>query len=132
MFRAEQATQATASRPTAAANLWADLDREVVDEAVAVPLANQSNVQLVSERTGNVQIHPVWVPMYGQMWVRERQGRERGARAIGLTGSSAVVKRRAGPTEGGALLGETPRQGSSAAATAMPPSSSPRMSASTQ
>jgi peptide/nickel transport system substrate-binding protein len=68
--RVAAAAELTATDPNAAADQWAALDREVIERAVVVPLATQSHVEFVSARVGNFQDHPVWGPLYGQMWVR--------------------------------------------------------------
>lgn len=64
------AAQLMVTNRGAAAPAWARLDRSVVERALHVPLVNPSSVQVFAERVGNVQLHPVWGPLYGQMWVR--------------------------------------------------------------
>jgi peptide/nickel transport system substrate-binding protein len=68
--RVEAAAGLTATDQKAAADRWAALDREVIERAVVAPLATQSHVEFVSARVGNFQDHPVWGPLYGQLWVR--------------------------------------------------------------
>lgn len=41
-----------------------------MDEAAAVPLVNQRVVGFVSERVGNYQLHPQWLTLLDQLWVR--------------------------------------------------------------
>ncbi len=56
--------------PAAADELWARIDRMVVDRAPFVPMYNLREVVLVSERVGNLQIHPLWFTLLDQLWVR--------------------------------------------------------------
>jgi peptide/nickel transport system substrate-binding protein len=49
---------------------WAALERRVLASAPAVPLFNPRNLMLVSDRVGNVQIHPGLGPLLDQLWVR--------------------------------------------------------------
>jgi hypothetical protein len=47
-----------ATRPHAAASLWARIDRKLVDRAVWVPLINEHGIDFVSARVRNYQFHP--------------------------------------------------------------------------
>ncbi len=58
------------TEPAAAARLWAQIERRIVDQAPWVPLANPFDVHLVSDRVGNYQAHPHWLVLVGQLWVR--------------------------------------------------------------
>jgi YVTN family beta-propeller protein len=49
--------------------LWAQVDRELVEQAVAVPWSIPRTRVLVSERVGNVQGHPLWGTLLDQLWV---------------------------------------------------------------
>ncbi len=49
---------------------WSALERRVLASAPAVPLFNPRNLMLVSDRVGNVQIHPELGPLLDQLWVR--------------------------------------------------------------
>jgi YVTN family beta-propeller protein len=53
-----------------ASKLSAEVDRALVDEAVALPWANPPNRVLVSDRVGNYQSHPLWGTLLDQLWVR--------------------------------------------------------------
>ena len=55
---------------TAALQLWAGIDRSIVESAPVVPLFNVRSVQLVSERVGNYQYHTLWGVLLDQLWVR--------------------------------------------------------------
>jgi YVTN family beta-propeller protein len=65
-----RAADLQASDPARANALWAEADRMVVDRAAAVPLVNQHVVGFVSERVGNYQLHPQWLTLLDQLWVR--------------------------------------------------------------
>ena len=56
-------------RSVRANELWAEVDRALVDRAAAVPLVNQRVVTFVSERVGNYQFHPQWGTLFDQLWV---------------------------------------------------------------
>jgi peptide/nickel transport system substrate-binding protein len=68
--RLRRAVAVQARDPRAAMELWARLDREIVDRAVAIPLLNVKNVEFVSRRVGNYQRHPVFGTLVSQLWVR--------------------------------------------------------------
>jgi peptide/nickel transport system substrate-binding protein len=50
--------------------LWTQLDREITDKALWVPLFNGYQADLVSKRVGNYQYSPQSGPLLSQMWVR--------------------------------------------------------------
>ena len=50
--------------------LWARIDRAVVDQAPVVPLYTLEQVDIVSSRVGNYQYQPQWGALLDQMWVR--------------------------------------------------------------
>jgi ABC-type transport system substrate-binding protein len=60
------------NRPQAAARLWANVDRDVTDEAPWVPYLNERSVDVVSARTGNYVFTAQGAagPLYDQLWVR--------------------------------------------------------------
>ncbi len=66
----EHAAKVGTTDPVRANELWAEIDRHVVDEAPWVPFTTPSGTILVSKRVGNVQINPVLGVLLGQMWVR--------------------------------------------------------------
>jgi peptide/nickel transport system substrate-binding protein len=65
-----RAAELQASDPVRANALWSEADRAVVDQAAAAPLVNQHAVGFVSERVGNYQLHPQWLTLLDQLWVR--------------------------------------------------------------
>ena len=65
-----QALTAQADSPDAARLLWADIDREIVDQAPWVPLYNPRALVVLSARVGNYQFHPLWKLLIDQLWVR--------------------------------------------------------------
>jgi YVTN family beta-propeller protein len=56
--------------PYRANQLWARVDRAIVDRAPLVPLFSLRQVDFVSRRVGNYQFHPQWGILLGQLWVR--------------------------------------------------------------
>jgi len=56
--------------PSAAGELWAEIERRIVDQAPWITLGNPLDVHFVSERVGNYQAHPHWLVLVGQLWVR--------------------------------------------------------------
>jgi len=66
----EQALYLQQSDPLAANEVWARIDRTLVEQAPLVPLYNPRAVQFVSQRVGNYQFHPLWNVLLNQLWVR--------------------------------------------------------------
>jgi peptide/nickel transport system substrate-binding protein len=56
--------------PSAANEAWARLEREVVDNAIVVPVINPTSIDFVSKRLGNYQSHPLFGMLISQVWVR--------------------------------------------------------------
>jgi peptide/nickel transport system substrate-binding protein len=56
--------------PAAAGELWAEIDREVVDQAPYLWLLNPQDASFVSERVGNYQQSFQWGVLLNQLWVR--------------------------------------------------------------
>jgi YVTN family beta-propeller protein len=50
--------------------VWRAIFERIAAAAPAVPLVNGREMVLVSRRVGNYQHHPLWGPLYDQMWVR--------------------------------------------------------------
>ncbi len=68
-----QAQRALALEPTntsAAADRWAAIDRELVDQAPWVPLYNPRDLNVLSARVGNYQFNPYFDLLIDQLWVR--------------------------------------------------------------
>jgi ABC-type transport system substrate-binding protein/class 3 adenylate cyclase len=61
---------ARASDPATAGELWARIDRAVVDQAPAVPLYSLRQADLVSARVGNYVYNPQFGVLLDQLWVR--------------------------------------------------------------
>jgi peptide/nickel transport system substrate-binding protein len=66
----DRATQMQLDDPAAAGALWAEIDREIVDQAPYLWLASTNGVEFVSERLGNYQYSPQWGVLLNQLWVR--------------------------------------------------------------
>jgi peptide/nickel transport system substrate-binding protein len=50
--------------------LWSQIEHDLVDRALWVPLINARFVTLASRRLGNHLFSPAWGPLIDQMWVR--------------------------------------------------------------
>jgi len=50
--------------------LWAHVDRAVVDQAPVAPLFTLQEIDIVSARVGNYQYQPQWGALLDQLWVR--------------------------------------------------------------
>jgi peptide/nickel transport system substrate-binding protein len=66
----KEAAALQASDPARAEELWSEIDRTLVDQAVAVPWRSPRDKALVSERVGNYQGHPLWGTLLDQLWVK--------------------------------------------------------------
>ena len=62
------ATQAT--DPAGANQLWAAMDRALVDEAPIVPFSTTVRHDFTSRRVGNYQYNPQWEALVAQTWVQ--------------------------------------------------------------
>ena len=58
------------SDPEAASRLWAKTDRDVVDQAPWVPIANGLELEVTSARVHNYQHNPQLGTLLDQIWVR--------------------------------------------------------------
>ncbi|PZS03125.1 MAG: peptide ABC transporter substrate-binding protein [Pseudonocardiales bacterium] len=56
--------------PTAANQLWANIDREVTNQAPMVVMFNPKVVTFVSARVGNFKYNSQWGPLWDQTWVQ--------------------------------------------------------------
>ena len=56
--------------PQAANEAWARLERELIDQAIVVPVINPKATDFVSKRVRNYQRHPVFGILISQVWVR--------------------------------------------------------------
>jgi peptide/nickel transport system substrate-binding protein len=66
----ERAVELQQTDPARANELWAQIDRMILDRAPVVPMYDLRTVQLVSSRVGNYQYHPLWDVLLDQLWVR--------------------------------------------------------------
>ena len=66
----KEAVALQASDPVRANELWAEVDRTLVDQAVALSWGSPRGIALVSERVGNYQNHPLWGTLLDQLWVK--------------------------------------------------------------
>jgi YVTN family beta-propeller protein len=68
--RIGRAVELEPTDPAAANRLWAELDREITDKALWIPLFNVYGADLVSKRVGNYQYNPARGALLSQLWVR--------------------------------------------------------------
>jgi YVTN family beta-propeller protein len=66
----ERATQMQLDDPAEAGDLWAEVERAIVDQAPYVWLVNPIAVEFVSERVDNYQYSQQWGTLLDQLWVR--------------------------------------------------------------
>ncbi len=66
----ENALAQQLTNPEGTSRLWAQIDRDVVDEAPWVPLYTSAQPNFLSKRTGNYQFSPQWGVLLDQLWVR--------------------------------------------------------------
>ncbi|MGZ5297184.1 MAG: ABC transporter substrate-binding protein [Actinomycetota bacterium] len=65
----DKASELQLTDPASAAELWAEIDHDIVDRAPYVPLVNGLTLGLVSSRVGNFQYNPQWGVLLDQLWV---------------------------------------------------------------
>jgi peptide/nickel transport system substrate-binding protein len=68
--RIDRAVKLEQTDPLGANRLWAELDREITDKALWVPLYNGYEANLVSKRVGHYQYNPQYGALLSQLWVR--------------------------------------------------------------
>jgi YVTN family beta-propeller protein len=66
---ARKAVAMATTDPGAAAALWSQVDRMLVDDGAFVTLGNRVNMQVVSTRVGNYQARATYGPVLSQLWV---------------------------------------------------------------
>jgi ABC-type transport system substrate-binding protein len=54
----------------AANSAWADLDHQIVEDAIVAPVDNPVSTFAVSARVENVQVHPQWGILLSRLWVQ--------------------------------------------------------------
>ena len=67
--RIDHALSLQATDPAKAGAAWAAVDRQIVDQALAIGLLVPQGVDLVSKRVGNYQRNPMWGVILSQLWV---------------------------------------------------------------
>jgi YVTN family beta-propeller protein len=66
----KQALDLQVTDQSAAGELWAKIDRALVDNAAVAPLFNFEGLDFLSKRVGNYQHHPLFGMLADQLWVR--------------------------------------------------------------
>jgi ABC-type transport system substrate-binding protein/class 3 adenylate cyclase len=64
------AQQLQATDLAAANGAWIEIEHQLVEEAIWVPLANPVSTYAFSARTENIQVHPAWGILLSRLWVR--------------------------------------------------------------
>jgi peptide/nickel transport system substrate-binding protein len=67
--RIERALRLQVTDPAAAGPAWAAVDRQIVNDAPAIPLLVPQGIDLVSKRVGNYQHNPTFGAILSQLWV---------------------------------------------------------------
>ena len=58
------------TRPDRSQALWAQVDRQVTDDAVWIPLVYQGVIDVVSARVRNYEFSPAYFFLTDQVWLR--------------------------------------------------------------
>jgi hypothetical protein len=66
----EHAQQLQITDQSAVGELWAKIDRAMVDRAAVAPIFNPQAIHFLSKRVGNHQHHPLFGLLISQLWVR--------------------------------------------------------------
>ena len=66
----EEARTLQATDPAAANQAWTEIEHQLVEDAVWVPLANPVTTYALSADVGNVQVNPMLGILFSQLWVR--------------------------------------------------------------
>jgi peptide/nickel transport system substrate-binding protein len=66
----ERARAIATGDPQTAAVAWSRIDRDVMQEAPWIPIANGAQADLISRHVGNYQFNPFWGVLFDQLWVR--------------------------------------------------------------
>jgi peptide/nickel transport system substrate-binding protein len=65
-----QALELQVTDQSASSTLWAEIDRALVDAAAIVPLFNKQGIDILSDRVGDYQHHPLYGLLISQLWVQ--------------------------------------------------------------
>jgi peptide/nickel transport system substrate-binding protein len=68
--RIDEAAFLQATDPGAASRAWAEIEHQLVEDAVQAPITNPLTTHAVSDRAENAQIHPLWGLMLSLIWVQ--------------------------------------------------------------
>ena len=66
----DEAQRLQATDPAAANSAWIEIEHQLVEEALWVPLTNPVSTYAFSARTENIQVHPAWGILLSRLWVR--------------------------------------------------------------
>jgi peptide/nickel transport system substrate-binding protein len=66
----DEAQRLQAADPAAANSAWIEIEHQLVDEAIWVPLMNPVSTYAFSARTENIQVHSQWRILLSRLWVQ--------------------------------------------------------------
>jgi len=66
----DDAQRLQATDPGAANRAWAEIEHQLVEDAIWAPLTKPVSAYALSARTENVQIHPQWGILLSRLWVQ--------------------------------------------------------------
>jgi YVTN family beta-propeller protein len=66
----DEAQRLQATDPAAANSAWIEIEHQLVEEAIWVPLTNPVSTYAFSARTENVQVHPQYGILLSRLWVQ--------------------------------------------------------------
>ena len=66
----EEAQRLQATDPAASNSAWIEIEHQLVEDAIWVPVTNLVSAYVFSARTENVQVHPQWGVLLSRLWVQ--------------------------------------------------------------
>jgi ABC-type transport system substrate-binding protein len=69
-MRSDRRASGTAKDPGASNRAWTNIEHQLVQDAVWAPLTNPVFTNIVSARTGNVQVNPQWGILLSRLGVK--------------------------------------------------------------
>jgi peptide/nickel transport system substrate-binding protein len=66
----DEAQRLQATDPAAANSAWIEIEHQLVEDAIWIPLMNPLFTNAFSVRTENIQVHPIWGVLQSRLWVQ--------------------------------------------------------------
>jgi peptide/nickel transport system substrate-binding protein len=66
----DEAQRLQATDPAAANSAWTEIEHQLVEDAIWLPLTNSVSTFAFSARTQNIQVHPQWWILLSRLWVQ--------------------------------------------------------------